>query len=211
MDHEIIEVLPTQIFKFKYPGNLDYILDLLKREEYIFVDTKYKTTNFSLHKKFQYKKFFEWVHSCLQFVKEQNQYQCDSLEITQCWANKYKDSEYIHPHVHPNSVVSGIFYANQTNSGTIFGKVNPWTVGLAEDISSLSISSLWLAPNHDDECYNLQRVEPESGFLYLFPSNLRHATEINVGNERYTISFNSFPSGKIGNDDLLASVRIKVL
>lgn len=207
--YDIINILPIQIFKFFYDDTEDLknILNSLKQEKYVFVDTKFKSENFMIHKKEQYKKLFDWIHDCLIFVKETNKYECDSLKVTQSWANKYEVGNSIHPHIHPNSVVSGIFYANETNSGTIFGTTNAWKVG--SFFNNFAFPST-ICLSSDQECYNLERVEPELGCLYVFPSNLEHNTEVNNDIERYTISFNSFPSGRIGIDDALASLRIEV-
>ena len=210
IDYELIDILPTQIYKFVFTDK-DYLyntLEILKQEDFVGDSMRLKTENALLHKKSEYKKLFDWFRECLQVVKENNRYSCDSLEISQSWANRYGIGGSIHPHVHPNSVVSGIFYLNDTEAGTVFGKINPWSVGNADDHTTSS--SLWLSTINYGNDYVRQRVTPEVGCLYLFPSNLKHGTDINEHDERFTISFNSFPSGKIGDESMLASVVLEV-
>ena len=207
--YETIPILPLEIFKFKYPGNLNTLFDLVINEEYITSGNKLRTENCRLHKNYLYGEFFNWCHECLETVRVINDYGCDSIKITLSWANKYDRGSSIHPHVHPNSVISGIFYPHETKCDTIFGRSSPWSIGnIYED--GINSCSLWAGKNIDDEMLQFHKLKSESGCLYLFPSHLKHMTEENLEDSRYTISFNSFVSGNIGSLDALSSMRIEV-
>ena len=58
-------------------------------------------------------------------------------------------------------------------------------------------------PYTESNIFNLESyvITPVENQLVLFPSTLQHSVDINMSeNERYAISFNVFPIGKLGND-----------
>ena len=64
-------------------------------------------------------------------------------------------------------------------------------------------------PNH----YTVPQttIQPKAGRLLLFPSSLLHGVEQNtIGSVRYTMSFNTFIEGSIGNKMNLTYTPLKV-
>ena len=69
--------------------------------------------------------------------------------------------------------------------------------------SSYSNIRLW---NPDSDRHKIHYQQSAiAGDMVIFPSSLNHGVDINRSDDiRYTISFNAFPSGRIGNlDDLI--------
>lgn len=113
-----------------------------------------------------------------------------SLKITQSWANYSEDGLGHHIHTHQNSIVSGVFYVQTSDSDKIkFYKpflahrelqINP------KQFNPITSSTWWLPAK---QCS-----------LVLFPSTLQHSVDPNSRKEtRISLSFNSFFSGVIGS------------
>ena len=120
--------------------------------------------------------------------------------ITNSWCIKHEKNDFAATHWHDNSIFSGVYYfQTPKNSGDIIFKRN---------LSSNSILSNTLSiptKNNLDE----YTVKIEEGTLLLFPSHLMHYTEINKSNScRYSLSFNVFFKGSIGNDQNLNRLYI---
>tara|TARA_B100001758_G_C18255512_1_gene528110 strand:- start:59 stop:694 length:636 start_codon:yes stop_codon:yes gene_type:complete len=210
MEFKIEQILPLIIYKFQYP-NIEELLSIsndLVNETYVKNGINYRTTNSKLHKCKRYKKLHNWFHACLQVVKDQSDYKCDELKITSSWANKFEPGQHFHPHIHSNSVVSGIFYFEKIDVPTHFLMKDPWTVGMSDNCFQASASSLVLSKMETNGRYNIHEVQPDYGTLCLFPSNLIHGCN-STKTTRRTLAFNSFPSGKIGSDEY-ASINIEV-
>ena len=61
-------------------------------------------------------------------------------------------------------------------------------------------------PYSESNIFNLDTytITPIENQLVLFPSTLQHSVDINMSeNERYALSFNVFPVGKLGDDSSL--------
>jgi uncharacterized protein (TIGR02466 family) len=107
----------------------------------------------------------------------------DSLELSAIWSNVRKSSTKHHIHQHPNSFVSGIFYANvpETESPGDLFFIDPRPAknmfhGIFKKNSPIS-DRMWV-------------YKPQTGILIIFPSWLEHGTDdyFSRGNEDYRIS-----------------------
>ena len=117
------------------------------------------------------------------------------FSIKNSWAVRHHLNDWSQSHIHSNSLFSGILYLKvDSNSGNInFRKSQNTGLGLA----SIRI------PYTESNIFNLESyvITPVENQLVLFPSTLQHSVDINMSeNERYAISFNVFPIGKLGND-----------
>ena len=113
----------------------------------------------------------------------------DKLVITQSWLNKSKKGESHHEHVHPNSMVSGVWYPqiHEQMPPIQFRSRNQRDVSLQTNQYNTFNSATFLLPM-------------KKGELILFPSNLTHSVPTNVGEEeRISLSFNTWPKGNMGD------------
>ena len=113
----------------------------------------------------------------------------DKLVITQSWLNKSKKGESHHEHVHPNSMVSGVWYPqiHEQMPPIQFRSRGQRDVSLQTEQYNTFNSATFMLPM-------------KRGELILFPSNLTHSVPTNVGEEeRISLSFNTWPKGNMGD------------
>lgn len=115
------------------------------------------------------------------------------LYVTQSWSLINSPSVGMHGHSHSNSLISGsLYYCDMPNpvSNMIFERHN-------------SYQQLELTPQADKRnIFNTLAnvVKPEKNKVILFPSSLQHLVEVNnSGEPRYSIAFNCFIKGQLGN------------
>ena len=138
-------------------------------------------------------------------VKNELNLQCTRMEITQSWANTAENGDAMWSHTHPNSFMSGILYLSNSNASTIFSMDNIW-------VNYYQNSSHTFNLKHGDILVSHKQQTVE-GDLIIFPSNLVHTVDEHSISDynRYTISFNSFPAGVVGNMNNLQGLMIEVL
>lgn len=111
------------------------------------------------------------------------------LVISECWGTKTTRFQKHHVHTHSNSIISGIVYlTDHPDATTEFYTKNEWC--WTEDLLKIGKSN---------KLMKVASVKPAVGKVILFPSNILHSTRPNLSDkERYTLSFNTFISGRIG-------------
>ncbi|MGH8032262.1 MAG: TIGR02466 family protein [Luteimonas sp.] len=109
--------------------------------------------------------------------------------ITQSWVNVNPAGSSHHPHSHPNSVISGVFFIQGEPCPLILHRE-------ATLFGSLSLR----APASNDFNATRWNVVNRPGHAVLFPSTLRHEVAQNTSaTDRYSLSFNSFVRGTLGS------------
>jgi uncharacterized protein (TIGR02466 family) len=146
---------------------------------------------------FYNKNLFDWFDQCIDQVCKIYFNDAISLPIVACWVNKSSKLEKHHTHLHSNSVISGIFYlTTHDKAETMFYYKNPFfELGKTDLLRTVKNIGLEL---FDHPTTITGKIRPEKGKLILFPSSLVHGTRPNFDPyPRYTVSFNTFFSGKI--------------
>ena len=115
----------------------------------------------------------------------------DSVSIGNSWGNTLKLNEPIHMHTHPNSYVSGVFYLTD---GTPLNFHNPL---LTEDLFMVRPLVQWQEDN--EYTWQVLKVPIRAGYVILFPSRLKHHVDPSDTDYRYSIAFNTMPTGPIGD------------
>ena len=201
MKEELLQIFPTPILITKYEG------DLSKELKYVdYLPYKEQKANANFKSQDTYLMEIEELKSIKDFFYESlNKYtkninQSDQrLVITQCWANKNPPGSKHHEHVHPNSILSGVFYLKQD-------KTLP-PISFSKAIQSAMKLDPKKYNNLNSETFLLPCVDGE---LLLFPSNLKHSVPINRGKEeRISLSFNTFSIDVLGNKDSLTHLDIR--
>lgn len=201
---QTIEICPQTIHVFECNSSLlESIKTFVKGEDYSANHHNYSSFDDTcLHKRDEYKECVKWFDSCLEQVRSLYNYECEKLSITQMWSNKSEYGNWHHPHTHSYSMVSGIFYVTESNSKTWFSKQNHW--------SRLFDPNMPIARTTKDKQV-IYKFKTTPGKLVLFPSHLYHSVDEHYLNEpRYSLSFNTFPSGKIGNHRSLSGLNLKL-
>ena len=120
------------------------------------------------------------------------------LRITQSWLNYTKPGEFHHKHAHPNSFISGVLYfkAARERDKIYFYRDGYQQIKLTTDNWNLYNSESWW-------------FEAATGEMLLFPSSLTHMVETVQGDERISLSFNTFPVGLAGSEESLTALHLR--
>ena len=190
-----IDVCPQQILSFNAPRLLtEEVLDLVVKEKWQRNDNNEYSLDTFLHKRDEYKYLIKWFDVCLSQVRMEKRFMFrGDFKITQCWANKTTTGGSHHVHNHPNSILSGIFYLTDSTP-TRFTAPLTWDVPLIQTLNDEQTTST---------------IQSECGKLLIFPSTLLHGTDRMINDEpRYSMSFNTFIEGEIGDVPSLDYVSI---
>lgn len=177
------------------------LLEMAKINEY-----KSNASNKTSQSRLRYKPLNDWIEKCLAEIN-QDLYDKPSFDIkvTDCWVNKSSYTEKHHVHSHSNSLLSGVLYltTHDKKSTTKFFFPNPFYNIEFTNLFAMQDSVITSKKTLTTE------VAPIAGKLVIFPSHIQHETTTNITRDnRYTISFNTFVSGVIGNDDSLTRLHI---
>ena len=200
---ELLSVFPTPVQIYKYENNIEKELKHIERLEW-----KEQPANGNFRSADSYLTKHEQLQKIVLFFKECIDDYCNTivnsdqrLVITQLWGNKNPKGSRHHEHVHPNSIISGVFYLRQDPKlpPIQFSKSNQHGIKLDPKKYNTFNAETFLLP-----CV--------AGELILFPSNLRHSVPQNQGEEeRISLSFNTFSIDELGGRDTLTHLDIRSL
>lgn len=139
----------------------------------------------------------EFANLKMLLLQEVNNYFNDILKspktvvpyITTSWMNFNTKGQQHHPHQHPNSMLSGVFYLNVDSSDCImFTKSSSNQIVVKPTEYTVFNSDSWSIP-------------VSLGDVVLFPSSLFHAVPpVTHDSTRISIAFNVFIKGEIGEE-----------
>ena len=203
MKDELLQIFPTPILITKYKGSLvDELkhidtLDWIKQK----ANGNFKSKDTYLLKHEQFKNIKNFINESInKFTKNISQSD-QRLVVTQSWMNKNPKGSKHHEHVHPNSIISGVFYFKQDP------KLPP--ISFSKAIQSAMKLDPKKYNNLNSETFLLPCTDGE---LILFPSNLKHSVPINMSEEsRISMSFNTFSIDVLGTEDSLTQLDIRSL
>ena len=201
MKEELLQIFPTPILVTKYEGDLSKELKYIDNLPYkeVKANAKFKSQDTYLLEIEELKNIKNFFYDSLNKYTKNILQSDQRLVITQCWTNKNPPGSKHHEHVHPNSILSGVFYLKQdkTLPPIQFAK----TIQHAMKLNPKKYNNL------NSETFLLPCV---AGELLLFPSNLKHSVPTNMGKEaRISLSFNTFSIDTLGNKDSLTHLDIR--
>lgn len=216
---KVISVCPQPIYTFQIDPTLaSQVQNLLPSErwkanasptsttdEYSLPHGAVSIMNFAtddsfLHRSPIYKSLTDWFLDCVNRVKSEYSYMCERLSITQMWGNKAMNGNYHHNHMHPFSILSGIYYVNNSQANTLFRFTDHFNI--CQYPLHLSAQTREI----------IHKEPSEKGKLLIFPSQMYHSVDKHHSSveNRYTISFNTLPSGSVGDPLYLAGADIEI-
>lgn len=200
---ELLTVFPTPVQIYKHEDSIEKELKYIENIEWTS-----QVANGNFKSKDSYLTKHESLKNITSFFKECIDDYCNTiinseqrLVITQLWGNRNPKGSKHHEHVHPNSIISGVFYLRQDS------KLPPI------QFSQSNQHAMKLDPRK----YNSFNAETfllpcTAGELILFPSNLKHSVPINMGDEeRISLSFNTFSIDVLGNKESLTHLDLRSL
>ena len=198
---ELLSVFPTPVQIYKYENNIEKELKHIERLEWKEqpANGNFRSADSYLTKHEQLQKIVLFFKECIDDYCKTIIHSDQRLVITQLWGNKNPKGSKHHEHVHPNSIISGVFYLRQDPKlpPIQFSKSNQHGIKL------------------DPKKYNTFNAETfllpcTSGELLLFPSDLKHSVPTNIGKEsRLSMSFNTFSVDTLGSEDSLTHLDIR--
>ena len=198
---ELLQIFPTPVLITKYEGNISEETKYVENLEYTSQkDNKnFKSKDSYLMKHEIFKNIKNFFGESITKYTEKVLNSKQRLVITQCWTNKNPPGAKHHEHVHPNSILSGVFFFK------IGGKLPP--IQFAKSIQGAMKLDPVKYNNVNAETFLLPCVPGE---LLLFPSNLKHSVPINQSEEtRYSMSFNTFCIDVLGSENSLTHLDIR--
>lgn len=201
MNEEIIPIFPVPVHISKYEKDLtkeqDFIKILVTCQMAVMVILNLLILFITIKR---IKKLKEFILSQLNIYTKTILLSSDILIPTISWTNKNPKGSKHHEHVHPNSIVSGVFYFSINDSAPIqFHKHDFGGIKLDSDKYN----------NYNNGMYSVKMNKSE---LVLFPSTTRHSVPENKSDEiRYSLSFNTFTDAVIGSTDKLTYLNLKEL
>ena len=198
---ELLQIFPTPVLITKYEGDISEETKYVENLEYLSQkDNKnFKSKDSYLFKHEPLKKIKNFCGESITKYTEKVLNSKQRLVITQCWTNRNPPGAKHHEHVHPNSIVSGVFFFK------IGGNLP--SIQFAKAVQGAMKLDPVKYNNVNAETFMLPCVPGE---LILFPSNLRHGVPINHSEEtRYSMSFNTFCIDVLGSENSLTHLDIR--
>ena len=199
----MLQIFPTPILIIKYDDDISEETKYVENLEYISQkeNKNFKSKDSYLMKHEIFKNIKNFFGESITKYTEKVLNSKQRLVITQCWTNKNPPGAKHHEHVHPNSILSGVFFFK------IGGKLPPIQFAKTNQVA------MKLDPvkynNITAETFLLPCVPGE---LLLFPSSLKHSVPINLSEEtRYSMSFNTFCIDALGSENSLTHLDIRRL
>jgi len=197
---DLFQLFPTPLFITRYPYDYSKELEFIRNSECRKPNGE-SDNETTIHYNRQSENTFvldspelvnirNWIKSQIdQFVRN-IMGSDDKLVITQSWFNKAGKGESHHEHIHPNSIVSGVWYP-QINE-----KLPPI------QFRDSNIGPNQLSVTQYNQFNSATFMLPlKMGELLIFPSTLSHSVPINQSDEeRISLSFNTWAKGNLGNE-----------
>ena len=200
---ELLQIFPTPVLITKYDGDISEETKYVENLEYLAQqeNKNFKSKDSYLMKHEIFKNIKNFFGESITKYTEKVLNSKQRLVITQCWTNKNPPGAKHHEHVHPNSILSGVFFFR------IGGKLPP--IQFAKSVQGAMKLDPVKYNNITAETFLLPCVPGE---LLLFPSSLKHSVPINLSEEtRYSMSFNTFCIDALGSENSLTHLDIRRL
>ena len=124
-------------------------------------------------------------------------------ELTQSWVSIKKPYQMHYPHVHPNSIISGVLYYDNIE--------NPESIVFHKNIDATDYVMRPAQDKMRDSIYmhTEATVRVDNYMLLLFPSYLKHGVMTNQSDvNRYSLAFNAVPKYQLGLQNDLTQLEM---
>ena len=207
IDYNIEEIFPTPVFKTNIPVELSSISNFLLYQE---TTTGVDSQNYGERSKNSYildtpecRELHDYILQVVTFFgKNVMYYEYDEYKFSQSWVSYKYPNQHHHRHIHPNSLISGVFYfgAMDNNIPSIFFHRESSSPLLRPRMRQDLMDSQFSQPTFE--------VKPEPGLMVLFPSYLEHSVSPNKTNfVRSSLAFNVVPKKGFGEEETLTELR----
>jgi uncharacterized protein (TIGR02466 family) len=201
MKKELLQLFAVPLLITKYENDLSKELAFVEKLKYNpnGMNGNFKSKDSFIFRKKQLQKIKKFCENSIDIFTREIMLAKEKLVITQSWCNTNPKGSVHHEHVHPNSIVSGVFYfrIDKHLPPIMFSKTQ-------FDMLKLNFEKF---NGVNSETFYLPLV---SGELILFPSHLRHSVPRNTSDEvRISLSFNTFVKDSLGSEQSLTYLNLK--
>ena len=174
----------TYVLDYFEENSIDDLITCLKNEKIVHEESHNKTGFWSsdqeIFKSLNLESLSAEVLSCVQDYSKTESHIVDDIKIVSSWFNILQPDQYIEPHVHLNSYISGTIHLNE--GGNLFFR-------------KPSVESVYqLHCDIKDTDSQFIEYTPQPGSLILFPSTLSHGVyPHNKEDARFSLAFNTWP------------------
>jgi hypothetical protein len=202
-----VEILPTWLYEFDVPPDI-MVSAIAGLEKLTWLQNvqNYISESGQVEEIKQFKPVKKWANECLEAVRKDLNLNCEKLKVCLFWANKAEAGAWHHSHCHSNAWASSVMYLSPSGSQTWFSRPNLWGPG---DVTHAVVNVV-----QPEDLHTIFKYPTTPGKFIIFPASLFHSVnEHDLGSPRYTLSFNAFPSGLIGdtiNPTSAARLHLKV-
>lgn len=198
------EFLRNNFFEFAIPSDVHQAaLTMLEKAEWVENHQNWITPYGSLQTHSEFVTVGRWIEKALCEVKTELNAQCDTLALTQIWGNKAEKGQSHHVHTHMNSWLHGVLHLTPSDSSMFFSTPSIWAPPPGSPLMDVLHGEF-------SELTDQYRTTP--GKMIVFPSSLPHmVTPHNLEQPRYSLGFNVFPNGVLGDPTCLRSSSVMEL
>ena len=191
------------LLKAYYPhDDFDDIVNYVKGLQYETtngsIDNSQSVDSFVLNKDI-FSNLNELIEDCVKEYTDKIFVTDQELNVTQSWVNRTEIGQEHHYHDHPNSILSGVFFLKSGSPIKFLNNRN----------CSFQLEHKKNVNSNNQYNQNAYEFSSEPRILILFPSYLTHYVPVNTGGDRYSLSFNTFPSGSFGSKRSLTHVNLE--
>lgn len=195
---DIITLFSTPVYISKIKSVTKKELEFVEKQEYerVFLDNGYYTKNKYILNLPKLKRLKKEVEEHIRIYTKEVLCVSDKQDfyLTNSWIVKHDKNDWSQPHIHTNSLISGVLYLKVfQNSGFIVFKNETGLFPTNLDIEY---------KHHNPLNSTIWRTLPEDNMIILFPSNMYHSvTPCDSDESRYSLAFNCFVRGKFGEKE----------
>ena len=191
------------LLKSYYPhDDFDDIVNYVKGLQYETtngsIDNSQSVDSFVLNEDI-FSNFNEFIKDCVKEYTDKIFVTDQELNVTQSWVNRTEIGQEHHYHDHPNSILSGVFFLKSGSPIKFLNNRN----------CSFQLEHKKNVNSYNQYNQNVYEFSSQPRILILFPSYLTHYVPVNIGGDRYSLSFNTFPSGSFGSKRSLTHVNLE--
>lgn len=198
---ELLQLFAVPLLITKYENSLAKELKFVEKLKYSpnGINGNFRSENSYVFERKELKNIKAFCQESLNIFTKQIMLAKEQLVITQSWCNTNPKGSVHHEHIHPNSIVSGVFYfrIDKHLPPIMFSKTQFDMLKLNfEKFNAINSETFYLPL--------------ASGELILFPSHLRHSVPKNVSDEvRISLSFNTFVKDSLGSENSLTELNLR--
>jgi uncharacterized protein (TIGR02466 family) len=122
-------------------------------------------------------------------------YDIGEVRFTQSWVSHKFPGQQHSVHLHPNSILSGVYYFEDDApiEPLVFHK------SFSNSNYSIEIAANYEKSRNSEFCWTTYQINPQKDMLVFFPSYLQHSVGVNVKNTvRKSLAFNIVPKDGFG-------------